>query len=453
MRLTQRWNRRWFLGSLAEVSGTLLVAACQAPATAAPTTASKPAGAGSAASGAPSGAGRTTATFWFNQSNGLDKFKLIVDHFNQSQRMYKLNWVLVPGNEQSTKLSTAIAGGDPPDAARVGGPTANALFIDSRNAAALNDWDPKISTYDWVPAIRDAVTRQNKMYALPVNSGDTSLVYNQDLYEKSGLDPAKPPATLDELVEQGLKIAKPADQTWGYLFPTAPNSQTGDYFHAVLYGYGGDDISLDGTKVVLNSPEAVAAFTFFANITQKNKILPVQQFTETTMTQAFLVGKVGAMTIYASQVGTAEKAKFKVAAAPQPHATRNQVPIGFGTILILAKGKNKDGGWAFAKFVGLDPTNNVTWCTGFGQLPARVSYRETAGWKAFTAKHPMIPVFATSQSVAKVEYHGPGANEIYTQIGQALEAVVFGQKAPKPAANDLTKAAQVILDRERAKGG
>ena len=51
------------------------------------------------------------------------------------------------------------------------------------------------------------VTRNGKMYAMPVNSGVQALIYNKGVYEKAGLDPAKPPATLSELLETAGKIS------------------------------------------------------------------------------------------------------------------------------------------------------------------------------------------------------------------------------------------------------
>jgi hypothetical protein len=50
-----------------------------------------------------------------------------------------------------------------------------------------------------------------------------------------------------------------------------------------------------------------------------------------------------------------------------------------------------------------------------------------------------------------VPYNGPGAEEISTEVGKAIEAVVFGKKEPKPALDEAAANAQAILDRERKK--
>ena len=58
-----------------------------------------------------------------------------------------------------------------------------------------------------------------------------------------------------------------------------------------------------------------------------------------------------------------------------------------------------------------------------------------------------------AQKSARLNYYGPGAQEIGTEMGKAVEAVVFGQKTPKQAAEDAAKAGQTVLDRELAKSG
>ena len=171
--MTRTFARRRFLKALGGGTTALLMAACasgspvSAPsggaASNAPTAPAKPAEAGAPAKPAAKASG--TGTFWFNQPPQQEAFQKIIERFNQSGSGAKMEVVLVPGPELPTKLATAIAGGEPPDAVRLGGPAVNSLFITNGHAAALDDWDPKIGTYDWLPPIKKAVTRNGKMYA------------------------------------------------------------------------------------------------------------------------------------------------------------------------------------------------------------------------------------------------------------------------------------------------
>jgi len=45
-------------------------------------------------------------------------------------------------------------------------------------------------------------------YALPTAVRTLALFYNKKLFREAGLDPAKPPKTLDELVDAAKKTVK-----------------------------------------------------------------------------------------------------------------------------------------------------------------------------------------------------------------------------------------------------
>ncbi len=121
--------------------------------------------------------------------------------------------------------------------------------------------------------------------------------------------------------------------------------------------------------------------------------------------------------------------------------------------MVMDKAKNRDVGWAFARFIGLEPANGAFWNISFGQLPPRLSFREDPGWKAYEAENPLLPAYLEAQKSTDLPYFGPGAQEIGTEVGKAIEAVVFGQKTPQQALDDAARAGQTILDRERQKGG
>ena len=100
----------------------------------------------------------------------------------------------------------------------------------------------------------------------------------------------------------------------------------------------------------------MTAFQWYADLVQKNKCMPAQQINETQMLNAFLTGKVGSIFCYPSIVANIAKAPFKSASTVIPAGpVGSKSNLGCAHIGVFAKGKNKDGGWDFAKFIGLDP--------------------------------------------------------------------------------------------------
>ena len=289
---------------------------------------------------------------------------------------------------------------------------------------------------------------------MPVNSGVQAFIYNKDLYQKEGLDPEKPPATRDQLLEVEGRISASGDQVWGHYTLTAPNSQTGsDYLPTILWAFGGKEVSEDGKTITFNTPEGVAALQWYKDLIDR-KAMPVKQVSETQMLTDYLTGAVGSMAVYPAVVARVAGATFKSGSVKLPAGPKGGVaPLGFGTIMVLDKARNKEAGWEFARFIGLEASNGAAWNIGFGQLPARLSFREDPSWKEYEANNPLIPAYVESQKSTDLPYFGPGAQEIGTELGKAVEAVVFGQKSPQQALDDAARASQTILDRERQKAG
>jgi ABC-type glycerol-3-phosphate transport system substrate-binding protein len=102
------------------------------------------------------------------------------------------------------KLTTVLAGGDWPDVV-----TYNlaqlAELVATRAVVAAEDLAKGQYRYDindLVVGARDLATFNGKLMAMPYVLNNSGLVYNQTLYKRVGLDPAKPPATWDDLVAQ-----------------------------------------------------------------------------------------------------------------------------------------------------------------------------------------------------------------------------------------------------------
>ena len=122
-------------------------------------------------------------------------------------------------------------------------------------------------------------------------------------------------------------------------------------------------------------------------------------------------------------IARVSEAGFKSASARLPAGPKGQTAaIGFGTIMVMDKAKNREAGWAFARFIGLEAANGAFWNISFGQLPPRLSFREDPSWKEYEKNNPLVPPFVEAQKSARLNYFGPGAQEIGTEMGKAVEA-------------------------------
>jgi len=119
------------------------------------------------------------------------------------------------------------------------------------NASTVPYWDSLI------PSAKTAFTDDGKLYALPYSAYTMGLVINKNLFKQAGLDPAKPPATWQEVATAAKKIAALGNGIAGYQEYSAGNTG-GWHFTAELYSRGGQMVSDDGKSAAFNTPAGQA---------------------------------------------------------------------------------------------------------------------------------------------------------------------------------------------------
>ncbi len=449
-RTLKQVDRRMFLMTGSSALATLFAAGCrpQAPATGGAADKVPAKGAEQNAPAAQSAGKTAVLQLWFDiPGSQQEHIKKVNEKFSAENSGIEVRTTVVPIAEMPTKLATAVASGNPPDLAYLGGPSLASNLIQAGKVDSLSKYQKDIATLDWLDPIKRLLTRGDDFYALPVNSGVLGLYYNADLYKGAGLDPDKPPATWDELVKNAKAIANADQQVWGHYIGTKPIAWSADQvWIAYLWQAGGSWLSPDEKQAAFNSEAGVEALTFYVDLVHEHKVAPLKAIDNIVSGNDFETGKVGHMQLYPIWVLRAEAMSFGVKTAPMPKHKTSAAPLGMGTMPIFTDSKNKDAAWTYLSWL-MKPENAVLWVSGLGNLPARTSIREAPAWKEHAAAHPLIQSFIDAQPQAQLAYFGKGAQEVSTQVSQAIENAVFQRKSPKQALDDAAKAADEILAR------
>ncbi|HLK15948.1 MAG TPA: ABC transporter substrate-binding protein [Fimbriimonadaceae bacterium] len=179
--------------------------------------------------------GRIHIKYWEKWSGfEFDAIKKIVDDFNASQD--KIFVDLLQTSEIENKAMFAISAGVPPDVAGLYSPNVP-HYADERAIIPLDDFcrESGITQGDYIPAYWQLMTYKGKVFALPTTPASTALHYNRGLFREIGLDPNKPPETMEEMdaisdkmtVEKdghidrvGFTPSEPGwfNYAWGYYF-------------------------------------------------------------------------------------------------------------------------------------------------------------------------------------------------------------------------------------------
>ena len=337
--------------------------------------------------------GHVTLEFWYalggDAGNAVEE---LVKRFNESQ-----SDITVIGTYQGdystamAKIYSAITANTLPSLAQVGGAP---LLGSSDVVIPITDFLAKDTNFD-LSAIQPAFIEYNKaggtLWSLPFNNSMPVLYYNKDLFRAAGLDPEKPPETLDELLIDAQKLTIDANNTgtpsqWGL----NSKEDTHWYLSTMILENGGKIVNDAETEVMYNQPNAVAMLQLWADWVNKYKVMPPNQHAESQ--SDFLAGKLGMMIGSSSQVYTlTSSAAFEVGVGIFPAVGTNprQIPIGGGSLIIFKNSDTRisDAAWEFSKFM-ISKDSDIYLTTQTGYLPI---YTDAINWPEIQALITQAP--------------------------------------------------------------
>lgn len=302
-----------------------------------------------------------TIDFWFPFGGEYKKdfFTNVVMPFEKQHPDIKINMTFVEttGNTQaSDKLLTAIAAYNPPDVALFD------RFLISSWAVkgALTDLSgyveaSQINPSDYYEATWKEVQYKNKVYAMPWGTDNREMYYNKTLMKEAGLDPEKPPATIEELDAMAAKMFKKNDNGNYSQVGFIPWLNQG-FLYTEGWNWGGQ-WEKDG-ELVPNDPKLVKALewmTWYAKTYGMESLDSFSNIMGQSGMNAFMTGKVGFVYDGNWLLNDLRKysTKFEWGVAPMP-APSGEKPVTWagGWSFVIPKGaKHEKEAWEFIKFV------------------------------------------------------------------------------------------------------
>lgn len=158
-------------------------------------------------------------TMWERSGGNKQMVDLLVEAWNTKNPTCKINLTYIPHTEMVGKIAQGIASGEVPDLMGMD------LIYAPQFSKAQQLVDLTDRVRDW-PELKTAskghmtvATYQDKLYGVPLYADVSALFYNQDLFTRAGLDPAKPPVSLAEMRSYADKITAIGGGVKGYYLP------------------------------------------------------------------------------------------------------------------------------------------------------------------------------------------------------------------------------------------
>ena len=203
------------------------------------------------------------------RTNG-DTLRALTDTFNASQSDVKVNLVdQVTYEDTFTKYKAGLSTGDLPDIVQLQGEDQQQM-IDTQTVlpASTCAKADKYSFADFLPRVVSFYTIEGTMYAMPFNTSGPVLFYNKNAFRKAGLDPEKPPTTLDEVRAASEKLKSSGAVTnAGLGLKVDPGYfQQWNALAGKLFVNNSNGRKARATKAVFNNASGLEIFTWMSDM-------------------------------------------------------------------------------------------------------------------------------------------------------------------------------------------
>lgn len=295
------------------------------------------------------------------------------------------------------------------------------------------------------PFAREAASYKGRSYVLPFNVSTPLLYYNTDLFAAAGLDPARPPATWDELLAAARKLHRTENGrpvVWGI------NTPPQWVRWAMTHQAGGGWLVPDTNEVTIDRPESIEAYAFAASWVLEHGIASKDAaLDEKVAVQYFLSGQAAIHFDSTGSLGNLKRdAKFAVGVAPLPCHRRCAAPVG-GAVIGLVAGHppaETEAAWRFLAFANR-PEQNATVFALTGYLPILTDTPNHPEAQARLRSDPAWSVAIRQLDVAFVRARPPAMPAIRAKEEQVWQAIVLGKQSAAQALSDFAREMRRLL--------
>lgn len=440
----------------AEAAGAEELAAAQAEAEAARAEAesAKAAAEAAVAAEAEVDRGPITLKVWSNNDEwveSLDYYAENVKEFAEKHPNVTVEYIHIPYENYEAKYLTAFAGRTEAPDIFIGKAAYYAGAIGVADAAP--DDLQSLYSENVVGVIQPFYKVDDQWVAYPISADLGMMVYyNVDHFEEVGLDPNKPPATFDELLEYAKQLTV-YDENGNIVrnglalrYDGAPVGLA-DKALPFIHAFGGRLYAPDGSTAegYLNGPETVAALQYMHDLVHEHKVSSLELGKPV---ETFAAGKSSIIFRESWLVGwmadNAPDINYAVAPLPEGPGGYPGLSLLFSWSWMVNKfSPNKDIAWDWIRAVSNPETDmdlaqlegyNPVWEVNFEApyVSERPDYEATQA----ILSHPTGPY-----------YDHPFINEIATRIGEAVQAVLFGED-PQTALDAAVSDVDALLAKE-----
>lgn len=266
-------------------------------------------------------------------------------------------------------------------------------------------------------------------WSMPFNASDPVLYYNKLAFAEAGLDPEKPPVTLEELREYSQQIVDSGAATYGIALDNGVNSGGGWFLEQWLaraglpYADNQNGRQARATGVVFDTPETVELLTGVQDMVTDGLAVNVGdntsgfdvllQVADPEQPAAMGIATSGALGTALAVLGGGQIEGFTaddLGVGPMPGPSDTPAAIVGGASLYITRDKGDPAtaaSWDYIKFL-ISAESQATWGAATGYVPIRSDATELEPLATTYADDPRFRVAYDQLTTAADDFSAVG---------------------------------------------
>ena len=289
-----------------------------------------------------------TITYAIWDNNQLPAHEQIMDAFMAANPGIKVEIQVVPWGNYWEKLQTAVAGGEAYDVFWMNGPNfpvyaSKGVLMNLQDLVDAGEVDPSV----YPASLVNLYSYEGNLYGVPKDFDTIGLYYNVDMFDKAGVAYPTADWTWDDLKAAAEKLT--TDGNWGF---AATLEDQSNYWN-LIFQNGGQVISEDGSKVLIDEPAACDAIKFNYSFVEAGFSPDGATMSSIDPAiQLFPGGKVAMIFAGSWMARTYADAEPTINVAPLPMGQQRATIIHGLSNVVWSNTKHPDEAKALVKFLG-----------------------------------------------------------------------------------------------------
>jgi multiple sugar transport system substrate-binding protein len=296
---------------------------------------------------------------------------------------------------------------------------------------------------NFFPFVEESVKFNGQYYSVPTAVRTLALLWNKKLFQAAGLDPEKPPKTLDELLDYAKKLSKYDAQ--GNLIQAGlglmPSGQGHSWLREVLIRqFGGVPYSADGRKVTYNTPQGVAALKWYTDRILADKVgAPNFSSDDVIAFKSDLMALNVDGSFRIATFKAAEGLEWGAAEVPSHNGIKsNYASFWTNSVTSGVQGDKLEASVKFVKYLA-SPEVQAKWLDKVGELPANPQFA------AQQSNVPYVGEFlkGLEYAHATIFVNEAGQRDIFVNM---VDQVILNKVSPAAALQEAAEKEQKLID-------